>query len=93
MAYEKYRLPVKSTEEDLELRFSGMDGKVLNYGEKVLVAGYYYNGCGMANWFGAVYEHIDDDLSCEGELGIWAVSDSQFEDEGHAIAWALALVR
>ena len=86
----KYRLANPTTSEDLEMRFSGMDGKVLNFGDRVLVAGYYYNGKGQPSYFGAVYEHLDDDLSCEGTVGLREVSDLAFEDDGHAIAWALA---
>ena len=41
---KRFRLPNPSTPEDLEMRFSGMDGKVLNFGDRVLLAGYYYNG-------------------------------------------------
>ena len=40
----KFRLANPTTGEDLEMRFSGMDGKVLTFGDRVLVAGYYYNG-------------------------------------------------
>ena len=86
---KKYRLPNPTTSEDLEMRFSGMDGKVLNYGDRVLLAGYYYNGKGQPNYYAAVYEHLDDDLSCEGALGLREVSEVSFADEGHAIAWAL----
>ena len=39
-AMRTYRLPNPSTPEDLECRWS----KVLNVGDKVLLAGYYYNG-------------------------------------------------
>lgn len=86
----KYRLPNPSTSEDLEMRFSGMDGKVLNFGDLVLVAGYYYNGKGKPSFYGAVYEHLDDDLSCEGTVGLREVSEVEHTDDGHAIAWALA---
>lgn len=86
----KYRLPNPSTSEDLEMRFSGMDGKVLNFGDRVLVAGYYYNGKGKPSFYGAVYEHLDDDLSCEGTVGLREVSEVEHTDDGHAIAWALA---
>ena len=88
-AIRTFRLPNPSTPEDLECRFSGMDGKVLNYGDKVLLAGYYYNGNNNPCYYSAVYEHLDDDLSCEGAIGLRAVSDCAFEDDGHAIAWAL----
>ncbi|WP_245796807.1 hypothetical protein [Hornefia porci] len=36
----KYRLPNPTTPEDLECRWS----KLLNYGDKVLIAGHYYTG-------------------------------------------------
>lgn len=84
-AMRKYRLPNPTTPEDLETRWS----KVLNFGDKVLLAGYWYNGQNKPCWFGAVYERLDDDLSCEGTIGLYAASEVEFEDEGHAIAWAM----
>ena len=80
-AMKTYRLPNPTTPEDLECRFS----KVLTFGNKILLAGHYYNGKGKPSYFGAVYEHLDDDLSCEGAIGLRAVSDACFEDDGHAI--------
>ena len=47
------------------------------------------NGKGKPSYFGAVYEHLDDDLSCEGTIGLYAASEVAFEDDGHAIAWAM----
>lgn len=84
-AMRKFRLPNPSTQEDLETRWS----KVLRFGDRILLAGYYYNGKDKPCWFGAVYEHLDDDLSCEGMIGIREASDVEFEDEGHAIRWAM----
>ena len=84
-AMRKYRLPHPTTPEDLETRWS----KVLNFGDKVLLAGYWYNAQNKPCWFGAVYEHLDDDLSCEGTIGLYAASEVEFTDEGHAIAWAM----
>ena len=80
------RLPNPTTPEDLECRWS----KVLNFGDKVLLAGYYYNGKNKPCYFGAVYEHLDDDLSCEGTIGLRSASEVAFEDDGHAMAWAMA---
>lgn len=57
---------------------------------KVLLAGHYYNGLNKPCFYGAVYEHLDDDLSCEGAIGLRTVSEVEFIDEGHAIAWALS---
>lgn len=53
---KKYRLPNPTTSEDLEMRFSGMDGKILNFGDRVLLAGYYWNGKGQPSYYAAVYE-------------------------------------
>ena len=75
-AMRTYRLPNPTTPEDLECRWS----KVLNFGDKVLLAGYYYSGKGKPSYFGAVYEHLDDDMSCEGTIGLRAVSNTEFED-------------
>ena len=81
---KKYRLPNPSTLEDL-----GMGEEVLSFGDKVLVAGYFWNGPGQPCYFGAVYEHLDDDMSCEGALGLAEVSEVECEEDGHAIAWAM----
>ena len=79
------RLPNPTTPENLECRWN----KTLNFGDKVLLAGYYYNGMNKPSYFGAVYEFLGDDHSCEGTIGLAAVSDIEFEDDGHAIAWAM----
>lgn len=80
-----YKLPNPTCQEDLESRWS----KTLRYGDRIVVAGYYYNGTNKPSYFGAVYEFLSDDTSCEGILGLEEVSDVEFEDEGHAIAWAI----
>ena len=83
-AMRAYRLPNPTTQEDLECHWS----KVLNFGDKVLLAGYCYQP-GGPSYFGAVYEHLDEDRTCEGAIGLCAVSDLVFEDDGHAMAWAM----
>ena len=45
-AIRTYRLPNPTTQEDLENRFSGMDGKVLTFADKIVITGYYYSGPG-----------------------------------------------
>ncbi len=82
---KEYRLPNPTTLEDLECRWS----KVLNFGDKVVMAGYYYNGANEPSYFGAIYEYLTDDHTCEGMIGLKAVSEVEFEDNGHAIAWAI----
>ena len=88
-AIRTYRLPNPTSPEDLEMRFSGMDGKVLSFGDRILLAGYSWNGPGQPSYFGAVYERLDDDNTCEGAIGLRKVSDLIHEDDGHAIAWAI----
>ena len=39
-AMKKYRLPNPTTPEDLECRWS----KVLTFGDKIVMAGHFYNG-------------------------------------------------
>lgn len=86
-AMETYKLPNPATQEDLEQRWS----TVLNFGDKILVSGYFWNGPGRPGYFGAVYEYLDDDQEhdCESPIGIRAVSEVEFEDDGHAVAWAI----
>ena len=82
---EEYRLPQQTTPEGLEVRWS----KVLTYGNKVLLAGHFYQGMGKPSFFGAVYEFTTDDKSCEGQIELKAISEEFFEDDGHAMAWAM----
>jgi hypothetical protein len=55
----------------------------------VVIAGYFYNGQNKPCYFGATYEFLDDDHTCEGTIGLRAASEVEFEDDGHAIAWAM----
>ena len=80
-----YRLPNPAAVEDLESR----GGKGLRFGDKVLLAGYSYNGMNKPCYYGAVYEYLTDDTSSEGMIGLSDVSEVEFEDDGHAIAWAM----
>ena len=76
-AMKTYRLPNPTTPEDLECRW----GKLLTFGDRVVIAGYFFNG--------AAYEFLGDDHTCEGAIGLRAASGVEFEDDGHAIAWAM----
>ena len=80
-----FRLPETTTPENLACNWS----TTLNFGDKVLLAGYYYNGIGANSYFAAIYTHTDSDFSCEGEIRLTAVSEDFFPDNGSAIAWAL----
>ena len=85
-----YRLPETTTPENLETRFFTGSATFLTFGNKTLMAGYYYSGRNANSYVGAVYEFTTDDHTCEGEIRLTAVSDKMFEDNGHAIAWAMA---
>ena len=61
---------------------SKQGGERDRFGNKVLLAGYYYNGRNANSYFAAVYEHTNDDLSIEGEIKLTAVSEEFFEDNG-----------
>lgn len=80
-----YRLPMATTSEDLGCSWS----TVIDFGNKVLVAGYYYSGPKANAYYAAIYEHTTADKTCEGEIKLTAVSDEHFEDAGHALQWAM----
>lgn len=83
-AYE-YRLPVVTTPEELEIRWS----KVLTFGDKVILAGYFYNGMDKPHYFGAAYRFLTGDHTCEGAIELTAASPTEFSDDGHAVQWAM----
>lgn len=85
-AMRTYRLPNPTTPEDLECRRH----KLLTFGDKVVIAGHFNNGANRPSYFGATYEFLTDDHTCEGAIGLRAASGIEFEDDGHAIAWAMA---
>ena len=80
-----YRLPEVTTTEMLACDWSC----TLNFGSRVLLAGYFYSGINKNNYFGAIYEYTTNDHSCEGEIRLIKVSEEMFEDNGHAIAWGM----
>ena len=84
-----YRLQTTTTPENLEMWLMHNLGTNLTYGDRVLVAGYYYNPNG-GNYYGAIYRFTTADHTCEGEIELVSVSEETFADNGHAIAWALS---
>ena len=52
----------------------------------MILAGYFYNGKNKPCYFGAVYEFLGNDHTCERMIGLKAASEVEFEDDGHAIA-------
>lgn len=81
---QDYRLPETTTMETLEMSWEC----ILQFGDKVLLAGHYF-GKGRDYWYGATYEFVTGDHTCEGKIKLTAVSDELFEDNGHAIQWAM----
>ncbi len=64
---------------------------MLNFGNKVLFAGYLYNGKNKPSCFGAVYEYPENGRhDCESTIGLCTASEVEFKDDGHAIAWAMS---
>ena len=80
-----YRLPETSTYENLECDWS----TVIRFGNRILLAGYYYSGPRANNYFAAVYEFTTADKTCEGEIRLTEISDEHFEDAGHALQWGM----
>ena len=88
---KEFRLPNPTTPEDLEMRFRGMDGTVLTYGDKIILAGYYWNGPGEPCYFAAAYENLDEgELDGESTIGLLGATPANHKDDGHAIAWAIS---
>lgn len=85
---DAYGLQRITTPEMLEMRFSHGSGKTINFGDFTLVAGYSYKPDGRC-YYGVVYRFITADHSCEGKVELISISDDTFEDDGHAIAWAI----
>ena len=88
-AIEKFNLPNPACRDDLERRFSRANGKIVRYNDSLRIAGLYDTGDDEPHYFGAIYEHLDDDFSDEGVWGLRRISDADFKDEGHAMIWAL----
>ena len=60
-AMRTYRLPNPTTPEDLECRWS----KLLTFGDKVVIAGYFYNGQNKPCYFGttsSLFPHVNSIL-------------------------------
>ena len=81
----RYRLPETTTPEDLACYWS----TTLNFGNHVLLAGYYYAGQGKPSYFGAIFTFTTDDHTCEGKIRLEAISTEMFPDNGTAIAWCI----
>ena len=84
-AMKKFRLPNPATPEDLEKAYR----YVINFGDEILLAGHHYTGVGKFTFYGAIYEYLSDGRTYDSFIGLRAVSDAEFSDEGHALEWAM----
>ena len=79
-----------TTMEKLQCRTSASYGAVLKYGDKVIVTDADWRG----GFSAAIYEFIETPEEtgleeCECRLTTWKTSETNFEDNGHAIAWCI----
>ena len=84
-----YRLQRVTTPEDLETRLMNDGGAILTLGDRILVAGYFYDPNGRS-YYGATYRFTTANHTCEGQIELRSISEDTFEDNGHAIVWAMA---
>ena len=82
-------LPQITTPEELATSFSS--AKILTFDNRVLMAGYRYNGLNEDCYYGAVYEFTSDGRTCEDKIRLVEISGEFFPDDGHAIKWAITL--
>lgn len=81
----------RETIESLEMNLD--DAVVLTYDGAVIVSGYYWNGPGRPAYFAAIYETVfDSEVGPETDLELVTTSPVFFEDNGHAIAWAINVI-
>ena len=85
MTQETFHLLTIATQERLEERFH----VVVKFGDRVILAGHYYTGEHSPSWYSAVYRFTGPGRSCEDTIALWRISDQFFEDEGHALQWAM----
>ena len=89
---DAYRLQRVTTPEELEMKMMYNSGVVLTFGDRVLIAGYYYNPNGKC-YYGATYRFTTTDHTVEGTVKLENISDETFTDNGHAIAWAMSRLK
>ena len=85
---DTYRLQRLTTPEDLEMKMMHNGGVVITFGDRILIAGYYYQPNGEC-YSAAIYRFTTADHTIEGKVELVKISDESFIDNGHAIAWAM----
>lgn len=88
------RLRWRETPESLEGIARRVHGNPIRYGEHYLLTGWYYNGPKQNGWYVAIYEKLDDEtMDPETDLALAEISPEFFQDEGHAIEWAINTIK
>lgn len=88
IAADRYGLPNPTTPEDLAC--NTIRTITSKYGDFIILAGNHYNGIGMPDAYGAIYENLTNEpLNAESTIGLLDITDISFEDTGHALAWAI----
>ena len=85
--FKNYRFEASTTMEQLEMN-SNSYGAVLKYRNKVIFAAMNYKGEILA----AIYESKDAHLTIESRIELDEIADQTFEDNGHAVAWAISRI-
>lgn len=78
-----------TTPESLEQKYENGDGRVIYYGNRVVTEGYLNTGEEKPCYYGAVYKYTTKDHSGNGAIRLLEFSGIRFQDDGHAIAWAI----
>ena len=89
---DAYRLQRVTTPENLEMKMMHNGGVVITFGERILIAGYYYQPSGDC-YYAAIYRFTTADHTCEGEIRLEAISTEMYPDNGSAIAWCIGNCR
>ena len=85
---DAYRLQRVTTPEELEMKMMHNGGVVITFGDRILIAGYYYQPNGEC-YYAAIYRFTTVNHTIEGKVELMKISEESFIDNGHAIAWAM----
>lgn len=85
----EYHLDFVTTPERIGVKFFTAQAVLLNFGNKILMSKYCYTWKNETGYCAAVYIFTTENHDCDGTIELVKVSDELFEDNGHAIEWAL----
>lgn len=88
---QKYRLPKKTTFEDLESQIKTFFNKsvIVNFGEHILIAGFFPTK-GKEPYYVATYEYDSTDKhAIDDPIHLASISTTKFSDSGNALLWQM----